>query len=181
MHRFVRAAALSAVVALALICTSCGDSQPTEADASGDKAAPAASAHKAGGPLVPDCSLFPKELLDKYGLQKQLVLNFAMAQGRNLKTMRETMGAPEPATFRRLASAFESFDPDGIKPVANFDAADVIARDLRKTADLLEHALAAGDNTADPAWAALSAFYTQTFFVHHNASISYYLSNAGCM
>ncbi len=56
----------------------------------------------------------------------------------------------------------------------------MIAEDLRKTADLLQAALAAGGDTADPAWTALSEFYTQKLFVRHNASIAYYLREAGC-
>jgi len=187
MHRPANAVILSVAAMLALLCSACGESPPAqgssaessaETDGTPEGAAPA-------GEAVPtpeaNCAAFPRDLLDKYGLQKQLVLNLSMAGGRNLKTMRETMGAPEPETFRRMAAGFENFDASGIEPIANFDTPDVITRDLGRTADLLAAALAAGEHSGDPAWTELSEFYTQKFFVHHNASISYYLNKADCV
>ncbi|MFP4003335.1 MAG: hypothetical protein ACLFV8_06135 [Alphaproteobacteria bacterium] len=149
---------------LSLAMTACGESG-TEAGGS----APSAAAEI-------DCSAFPGDLLTRWGREKQLVLNLSLAKGSNLEAMRETTGAPDPETFRTLAAGFESTDFPGVEPLDSFDAPDVIAADLRKTADLLETALTSGGD----AWTALSDFYTQKFFVHHNGSISYWLSEAGC-
>lgn len=173
MQRPVHSVLLAGITCLSMMCAACGGE--------GDQTAGADAASGSDREKAADCSAFSQDLLTKYGLQKQLVLNLAMARGRNLKSMQETTGGPEPATFRRLGAGFEGFDWAGIETLPNFDTPDVIARDLGKTADLLQNALAAGDNSADPAWAELSEFYTQKFFVRHNSSISYYLSEAGCV
>ena len=127
-----------------------------------------------------DCSAFPQDLIEKWGKEKQLVLNLSMAKGRNLKTMRETIGAPDPATFRTLADGFETSEFEGVERLGIFLAPEEIVEGLRQTADLLEAALATGGSPTDPAWQALSDFYTPQFFGKHNSAISYYLSEAGC-
>ncbi|MBX2796598.1 MAG: hypothetical protein KTR31_02980 [Myxococcales bacterium] len=129
---------------------------------------------------VADCSVFGQELLEAFGLERQLVLNLALAQGDNYDTMAKTTGLPDPATFRGMADGFEGFDTSSIEPNPFFDEPAQIIVDLRTTADLLETALDAGSDSSDPAWADLAAFYTNGFFVGHGSSINYYLGEAGC-
>lgn len=127
----------------------------------------------------PDCRL-PAGLLGQLNVQRQFVLNLAQTGGRNLEAV-QGMGTPEPATFRSVADILDDLDLSSIPSNSAFDAPDEIVRDLRRTADLLEASLAAGTATAEPAWTALAEFYTQEFFVRHNASLGYYLGEAGCV
>ncbi|MQA90482.1 MAG: hypothetical protein GEU90_09630 [Gemmatimonas sp.] len=127
----------------------------------------------------PECSL-PDGLLERLNFHRQQVLNLAQTGGGNLEAV-QGMGAPEPATFRSVADILEDLDLSSVASNSAFDAPDDIVRDLRQTADLLEVALAADSETADPAWTALAEFYTQEFFVRHNASLGYYLDEAGCV
>lgn len=126
-----------------------------------------------------ECHL-PDGLLQRFGSQRQLVLNLAQAEGRNRASV-EAMGAPEPATFRSLADVLDDVDLSSVAPNAAFDAPDDLVQNLRQTADLLEAALATSSEGDDPAWTALAEFYTQAFFVRHNASVGYYLNEAGCV
>lgn len=180
MHIPNRLIVLAALTSLSLLCAACGGENETAGEAAPEAASPETAASP-GGTAKSGCSAFTKDLLDRWGMEKQLVLNLSLAKGGNLKTMRETMSLPDPATFRSLAAAFDGLDTDSIEPMNMFDTPQTISGDLRKTADLLQAALAAGGDTADPAWTALSEFYDQKFFIRHNSSISYYLGEAGCI
>lgn len=168
-YRFARRAALAG---LCLALAACGGEGETAQNTGATGSAEAAAA---------GCTAFSDELIRKWGLERQLVLNLAMAGGNNLKTLRETAGVPDPATFRAMADAFRASDFSGVEPLDMFDAPDVIAAHLTRTADLLSAALAAGGDTQDVAWTALSEFYTQGFFVRHNASVTYYLGEMDCI
>lgn len=126
-----------------------------------------------------DCSLFPQELLEQWGFDAQLALNLSLANGDNYASIRDSTGLPDPASFRDLADAFDAADFSGIDPLA-FDPPAEVADDLRTTGDLLEGALAAGEDLADPAWADFSAFFTSDQFVQTGSSVSYHLDEAGC-
>lgn len=148
--------------------TAGSEASPDTADASGEQAATAT-----------ECDP-PDGLVERLGLQRQLVLNLAQAEGENLEAI-QSSGPPEPETFRSVADILDSLDLSGIAANSPFEAPEDVVADLRKTADLLEAALAAGTDTADPAWRALTEFFTQEFFVQHNASVGYYLNEAGCV
>lgn len=177
------AAARAQVVVIALLalsvvgCSSTGEADPPDTDAT---AAPveATGAPEDQAAAEAECNI-PDGLLDRLGLERQLVLNLAMAEGSNLEDV-QSLGGPEPDTFRSVADVLDGLDLSGVEPRPNFDEPDDIVADLRETADLLEAALAAGTDTTDPAWRALTEFYTQDFFIQHNASINYYLDEAGC-
>lgn len=148
----------------------------------GEEGEPDAAMAEAPGEEVvaeTECRL-PDGLLERFGLHRQLVLNLAQTEGRNRESV-EGMGVPEPGTFRSVADALDGRDLSNVTPNAAFDAPDDLVQDLRQTADLLEAALATRGEGAEPAWTALAEFYTQEFFVRHNASIGYYLNEAGCV
>lgn len=187
-ERMPKSAALSSLGALlAVALTGCGsDDMPDEA-AEAETADSADVEEPSGddveteddGAAEPACDL-PADLLERLNLERQLVLNLAMAEGGNLESV-ESVGTPEPETFRSLADALDGLDLSAISSNQQFDEPDDLIGDLNETADLLEAALAAGTDAADPAWQALSDFYTQEFFVRHNASVGYYLTEAGCV
>jgi hypothetical protein len=126
-----------------------------------------------------DCTLFPVELIEQWGIDAQLALNLSLANGDNYVSMRDSTGLPERASFTDLADAFDAADFSGIDALL-FDSPGEIAADLRTTGDLLEDALLAGEDLADPAWADFSAFYTSDQFVQTGSSVSYHLDEAGC-
>jgi hypothetical protein len=160
----------TAITGLGALTTPCG------AETEEARAAPS----EAVTPVRMTCSV-SKDVLGKIGIQRQLVLNLSMGKGSNLKSMEETMGVPEPALFRQLATVMDELAEGGVKPSPIFDAPDLVAQDLNKTAELLENALAAREHLTHPSWAELSEFYNQKFFVRHNSAINYYLNEAGCL
>lgn len=188
-ERMPKSAAVSSLGALlAVALTGCGSDdmtdEATEAEAadSADVEEPSGDDAEAedDGAAEPACDL-PADLLERLNLERQLVLNLAMAGGDNLESIESAAGTPEPETFRSLADALDGLDLSGIPSNPQFDEPNDLVGDLSETADLLEAALAAGTDAADPAWQALSDFYTQEFFVRHNASVGYYLTEAGCV
>lgn len=158
--------------ALILSAVGCGEEGETDAPARAEAPTEEVTAE-------PECHL-PDGLLQRFGSQRQLVLNLAQAEGRNRATV-EDMGAPEPATFRSVADVLDDVDLSSVAPNAAFDAPEDLVDNLRQTADLLEAALATSGEGGDPAWTTLAEFYTQEFFVRHNASVGYYLDEAGCV
>ena len=171
--------AVIALLALGVAgCSSTGEPDPPGTDTTG---APADVADSSEEPPAAEaeCNM-PEGLLDRFNLERQLVLNLALAEGANFESV-QVMSGPEPGTFRSVADVLDGLDPSGIAPHPSFDDPDDIIADLRETADLLEAALAAGTDTADPAWRELTEFYTQGFFVQHNASMSHLLEEAGCV
>lgn len=159
---------------LAVLLMGCGgDDAPTGSSTDVPDSAAGGAAAEA------ECNV-PDGLLDRFNLQRQLVLNLALAGGENLETV-QSVGPPEPETFRSVADVLAGLDLSGIASNPQFDGAEAIVADLHTTADLLQAALVAGTDTADPAWQELTEFYTQEFFVRHNASVGYYLSEAGCV
>lgn len=131
------------------------------------------------GPGVVDCGDITPDRLKELGLERQLVLNLALASGSNYGTLSELGSLPSPATFRDFADDFEALDLSGIDQ-GLFDPPSQVVDDLRTTGDLLEDALAAGDAKGDPAWTALHEFYTQELYVSHNSALGYYIGEAGC-
>ncbi|HEX6194582.1 MAG TPA: hypothetical protein VFZ37_01645 [Jiangellaceae bacterium] len=173
---------LAAVVVSALGCS--GDGEPDASTAEEPAAQDSADNVDTGtddedGLEQPECEL-PDDLVQTLGQERQLVLNLALAEGGNFETV-ASAGLPESGTFRSVADALGGLDLSGIPSNPNFDGPDDIVADLHETADLLDAALAAGADTTDPAWSALSEFYTQDFFTRHNASVGYYLTEAGCV
>lgn len=175
-----KSAAVLSLSSLAVLLVGCGG-EDTSGGPVGDATAPAEAADAPDQTTAADveCDL-PDGLLEQIGLERQLVLNLAMAEGDNLETV-ESAGPPDPESFRSLAEVLDGLDLSAASADAQFDEPDDVVADLNETADLLGAALAAGADTADPAWTALSAFYTQEFFVRHNASVNYYLNEAGCV
>ena len=175
------AALLSLGALLAVPLMSCSTETTPEDPAAADTEAPAdvtdPSDEQAAAKL--DCQL-PDDLLERLNLERQLVLNLALAGGGNLEAI-ESASTLEPETFRSVADVLDGLDLSGIASNPQFDEPDDIVRDLHETAGLLEGALAAGADTADPAWTELTEFYSQEFFVRHNASVGYYLNEAGCV
>lgn len=180
-----KAAVLTSLGALlAVLLMGCGDESPTE-EAAGDATttetgASADPAGSADGNVATDvaCDL-PEGLLNRLTVQRQLVRNVASAGGENLDAVQS--GDPlDPETFRTVADVLDRLDLSGVTSNPQFDAPEDVIADLRKTADLLQAALDAGTDTADPAWQELTEFFTAEFFARHGASVNYYLTEAGC-
>jgi hypothetical protein len=174
---------LGAMLAVALMGCG-GDDAPeegAEAEAPAETDLPDDEVDPSDEEGAPDsnCDL-PGDLLERLNTDRQTVLNLALAEGANLEAV-ESIGLPEPDTFRSVAEVLDGLDLSGIPSNPQFDEPGDIVIDLHETADLLEAALAAGADAADPAWTELTEFYLQDFFVRHNASIGYYLNEAGCV
>jgi len=180
-----KSAALASLgVLLAVLLMGCGGDSPapekvsdpvtTDADTPADHTD--ASLEDVDAEL--ECTL-PGSLLADLTIQRQLVLNVAVAGGANLNSVQATSPL-EPDVFRSTADVLDGLDLSGLQSVPQFDAPEDVVADLRKTADLLEAALAAGDDTSHPAWQELKDFYTPEFFTRHSSSVNYYLSSAGC-
>jgi hypothetical protein len=133
-----------------------------------------------GPTAAADCSAFTEDLRNRLGLEAQLVLNLSLGDADTYDAMVETTGLPDPETFRQVRQAFENLDLSGVEMNPFFQRPPEIVSGLTNTAELLQDALAAGTRRPDPAWDALSDFYTSDFFVTHNASINYYLGEVGC-
>lgn len=177
------AALLSLGVLLTALLMGCGGDNPAEETAggttlaeSGDSPDPADSSNEEVATQA-ECDL-PEDLLGRFVIQRQLVLNVASAKGANLEAIQS--GNPlDPEVFRAIADALDSLDLSGI-PAMQFGPAEDVIADLRRTADLLQAALDAGTDTADPAWQELNEFYTGEFFARHSTSVDYYLTEANC-
>ena len=125
------------------------------------------------------CDSFPNALLQQIGLGYQQVKNLALAGGKNLGTMKKTMGLPDPATFRTFADIFQRLDVSSIEALPNFDAPPVTADNIRELAAKLDAALAAQEDLQNPAWDELAQF-TKTRVNRQQTSINYYLGELHC-
>lgn len=182
-RRFAVLASLGALVAVLL--TGCGNDGPAEETAGGGgPAGTDASSDPSGSTgedIAPDggCDL-PEGLLARFNQQRQLLLSVASAGGDNLDVI-QSANPLEPETFRSVADVLDGLDLAGVAPNPQFDGPQDVVADLHRTADLLQAALDAGSDTADPAWQELAEFVTPEFFTRHGASVNYYLSEAGCV
>lgn len=188
---------VSALAGISLLMSACGEEDGTAEKTTADTAALVSkdTAEEADGVnkdhdaeneednaavTQAGCAAFTKDLLQKWNLDRQKVLGIASNRGKDLKSMKEVIGWPDPDLFRQFAAAFAGLDLSGAEATSMYQKADVVAADMHKTADLLEAALAASDNPEAPAWTALQEFYTMDFFMKHNMSFVYYFDHAGC-
>src|SRR5690554_1087629 len=180
-----KSAALASLGALlAVLLMGCGGDGAAEGAAGGPASAETGAPADQPDPAPEagteaECDL-PEGLAARLNLQRQLVLSVASSGGENLEAVQST-NPLEPELFRSLADTLDGLDLSGVAANPHFDPPEDVVADLRKTADLLQAALDAGSDSADPAWRELSEFYTEEFFTRHNASVSYYLSEAGCV
>lgn len=177
-------ASLGALLTVLLMaCGDDGDDSPAEEIAGGaaeiDASAGPSDADNEKVATVGECNP-PDGLLGKVAVQRQLLLNVALARGENFEAI-QSENPLDPETFRSVADVLDNLDLAGVPSYPQFDGAEEVVADLRKTADLLQAVLEAGTDTADPAWQELSQFYTLDFFVQHSASLDYYLNEAGCV
>ena len=130
---------------------------------------------EAGGAV--DCSALPVDLIQQVARDYQLVVQ--LDPERNLQTMAETVGLPDPDALRTFADAFGRLDVAGVE-AGPFDPPSTTAAGQRRLADLLEAALEARDDAAAPSWSALRAFVSE-HATSQQLSMSYHLSEAGCV
>ena len=175
MTRFTGLVAVTLVVVASGACGG-GNTQVETSDDTGT-GTPATARPEDGSGSTLDCGAFPEDLVRQAAMGYTAVRQLDPA--RNLETLEEFGGLPDPSVFRAFADLFEQLDTSGIEAM-QFDTPDTTAVGQRQLADLLEAALSVRDDPAHAAWSAFRAFADENL-TRQQLSMNYYMNEAGCV